>query len=105
MDNTFGENFQGSAVANLITGSVFLLLYILKDRCSHSSCRGNSKFCKYNCKDIDDNSGDKECVLEEIKIIMQEMHGKLNKDIFPEHNEAVSLSSQRRGSTSKCEVA
>ena len=105
MENAFGNNFQGSAVANLITGSVFLLLYIVKDRCSHSSCKGTSKCCRYNCKDVnDDEGGDKECVLEEIKILVQSMHGKFHKGVHAEHHEAVPPG-PRRGSTGDLDMA
>ena len=87
MENAFGNNFQGSAVANLITGSIFLLLYIVKDRCSHSSCKGTSKCCRYKCKDVDDDKGgDKESVLQEIKVEMQKLHRKFDEGISQEYN-------------------
>ena len=97
MEDPFGQNFQGSAVANVITGTIFLVLYIIKDRCSHSSCKGTNSCCTYKCKDSNDHGGDEEsnCVLEEIKIELQKLHRSQHKSVHADHPSVIQLDDGR----------
>ena len=52
------ENFTSNIGANLITGIFFILMWILKNKCKHSSCDTHSYCC--DCHVDDDLSEDKE---------------------------------------------
>jgi hypothetical protein len=58
-DSQFFDNFKGSALANVVSAALFLILYIVREKCKHSKCEFNTKCCRCKCKD-DDDSGDEE---------------------------------------------
>jgi len=53
-DSQFLDNFKGSTVANVVSAGVFLIFYIVREKCKHSKCEGNSFCCRFKCKDDED---------------------------------------------------
>ena len=83
MDDEFLKQLSGSGAANFATAVLFFLIYIVRNKCRHSRCKGNSICCQFEFKD--DETRDEEediergTVRKKIKIQVQ----KLQRSVDP----------------------
>ena len=59
-ETQFLDNLKGSALANILSALLFFSIYIVREKCKHSKCEGNSFCCRFKCKDDEDDAGDEE---------------------------------------------
>ena len=59
-ETQFLDNLKGSALANILSALLFFGIYIVREKCKHSKCEGNSFCCRFKCKDDEDDAGDEE---------------------------------------------
>ena len=94
-DSQFLDNFKGSTVANVVSAGVFLIFYIVREKCKHSKCEGNSFCCRFKCKDDEDrDEGGSEQGEDGQKNFrfprkagkkMHKLHVRIDKSVHEEH--------------------
>ena len=105
MDNEqqlFLANVKGSAAANFITGMFVLIVWILKNKCKHSTCSSHN--CCFDCEVKEDNDieegGHSEQRIhrqetrkfpKKIKINMQKLHRGFDHGVFPKREKAIQI--------------
>ena len=97
MEDEFWKQATGSGAANIATGIVFFLFWVIRNKCKHSKCVGHSLCCDIEINDDeskseedheDDAEGDIENQVAELKklrkqieIQMQKLHSRLDKGV------------------------
>ena len=75
---------------NLVTAVVFVVIWVVRNKCKHSKCKGHSFCCDCEIKDDDDESRGQRDVEEGRKIRfrktatikMQELHRRVDKSVL-----------------------
>ena len=57
MDGEFVKQFSGSGAANLASVVLFLVVWVIRNKCKHSRCKGHSICCDCEIKDSNDEEG------------------------------------------------
>ena len=57
MNEEYYSNVLGSGAANIATGLLFLLVWVVRNKCKHCKCKSHTKCCEI---DIKDDEGDAE---------------------------------------------
>ena len=100
-DEVFMSNLKGSALANFVTGVLFIVFWIIKNKCKHSRCTWHTRYCDCSIKEDDDREegqrkGRREVRREEtikntrkIKIGVQKVQSELNPSVPEKYKEVV----------------
>ena len=56
MDDDFLKQVSVSSAGNLVTAVVFVVIWVVRNKCKHSKCKGHSFCCDCEVKDDDDKS-------------------------------------------------
>ena len=85
MDDEFVKQLTGSGAANLATAVVFFLIWVVKNKCKHSRCKGHSFCCDVEINDESSTEGERGqieiCVRKEAPHQMQELHRRVDKGV------------------------
>ena len=83
MDDEFVKQMTGSGAANLATAVVFFLIWVVKNKCKHSRCKGHSFCCDVEINDESSTEGEhiEICVREEAPKTMQELQRRVDKGV------------------------
>ena len=97
--SVFMSNLKGSAAANFITGAFLIILWVLKNKCKHSTCKSHTYCFECTSKEDDDlERGEKRRrperqetfkIHRKAKISVQKMHQSEHDGVFPEHSKAI----------------
>ena len=95
MDDEFVKQLTGSGAANLATAVVFFLIWVVKNKCKHSRCKGHSFCCDLEINDESSTEGEHQrerrdqnieiCVRKEAPPNMQELHRRVDKGVSGSH--------------------
>ena len=88
-ESNFMQNFTGSGAANLVTGLFFLVFYIVKNKCNHSSCKGNTFCCECEIKDDESESEEGDIERGEGKIEFRKKATIKMQKLQPRFNQGV----------------
>ena len=72
MDDEFVKQLTGSGAANLATAVVFFLIWVVKNKCKHSRCKGHSFCCDVEINDESSTEGEQQGERENIEICVRE---------------------------------
>ena len=104
-DEVFLSNLKGSAAANVITGTLFLILWILKNKCKHSQCRSHTRCFQCSVKEDDEKdleTGQSEQrrlkikrqksikIPDKTKIHVRKLHKSKHHGVLQERSQAIS---------------
>ena len=84
MDDEFVKQLTGSGAANLATAVVFFLLWVVKNKCKHSRCKGHSFCCDVEINDESSTKGPEDieiCVRENAPRQVQELQRRVDKGV------------------------
>ena len=87
MDDEFVKQLTGSGAANLATAVVFFLIWVVKNKCKHSRCKGHSFCCDVEINDESCTEGYQQredieiCVRENAPRQVQELQRRVDKGV------------------------
>ena len=87
MDDEFVKQLTGSGAANLATAVVFFLVWVVKNKCKHSRCKGHSFCCDVEINDESSTEGEQGrgqieiCVREEASPKLQKLQRRVDKGV------------------------
>ena len=97
----FMNNLKGSTAANAITGIMFIIFYIVKNKCKHSQCESHT-WC-FTCSVKEDDCDERERIPEEgqnipgeIEINVREMYPEQYPSLSPRYKKAIPFARKRR---------
>ena len=87
MDEEFSKQLMGSGAANILTLVLGLIIWVVRSKCKHSRCTGNSFCCHIEINDNDESEDEdierqaksEVCVREETEREMQELHKRKHR--------------------------
>ena len=73
MESQFGSNFTSNLGANVVTAIGFIIIWVLKNKCKHSNCTCNLKWCTCHFDDEDE--------YEDNSIIKDNEEGRIHQKV------------------------
>ena len=86
MEDSFINTFSASGASNIVSFVLFLVAYVIREKCRKSSCKSHTSCC--DCKIDKENSNVREDS-SEIEIRVQELHTSDSKNVSPKHPKAI----------------
>ena len=98
-DDTYYSNLLGSGAANMATAFVFLLIWVVRNKCKHCKCASHTSCCDIEVKDDDDEHERGELrsrhgtcrVSKEAQKSLQELFGSLDSRVFQKRETIVQI--------------
>ena len=92
-DYEFMKQFSGSASANLVTGIVFIVIYIIKNKCKKSTCTSHAFCCDITVNDEEENDpeggegrnlerADTKKIPRQIEIKVHKLHSRVDQGVL-----------------------
>ena len=73
MDGDFFKQFSGSGAANIASVLLFLVVYVVRNKCRHSRCKGHSICCDFEFKEDDESWFDEEHMKTEFTVWLEDL--------------------------------
>ena len=86
MEDSFINTFSASGASNIVSFVLFLVAYVIREKCRKSSCKSHTACC--DCR-IDKENSDVREDSSEIEICVQKMHSSDSEDIPKKHQETI----------------
>lgn len=98
-DQVFMSNLKGGVVANLVTGFMFIVFWIIKNKCKHCTCKSHT--CCFECTSKEDGFDleegpnrrverqDTRKIRGQTKISLHKLHKSEHARVLSQHTKAV----------------
>ena len=86
------SNLKGGVVANLVSGGLFILFYVIKNKCRHSQCSTNN--CCFTCSIKEDDYEYEEeryqrRYHENVEVCVQKMYKRNDNHVLSVNQKAI----------------
>ena len=97
-DQVFMSNLKGGVVANFLTGFMFIVFWVIKNKCKHCTCKSHT-YC-FECTSKEDGDleegqrrrverQDTRKIYEKTRVRLRELHESKHDGVLPEYTKAV----------------